>query len=68
MQVDYRTCALNNTAVNVLSRVESTPPYCFGCLQIVQTVEAFNKVRLGTGELLERCECSLPPLEHETVG
>ena len=39
-----------------------------GAVQVICSVYGYNKYRLGTNEVMEQCECTLPPLEYETIA
>ncbi|CAM9165634.1 unnamed protein product [Ectocarpus sp. 6 AP-2014] len=68
VKVNYYTAARNNVEVNVTKRLEvSEDKHAHtGCVNVVCTVYGFVKKQMGTGRVLERGECSLPPLQYAT--
>lgn len=72
VKVNYYTRAHNDTSVQILKVIDSryedgtTNLVKCGSVQIVSKVGGYSKHRLGSGEVIENGDCSLPPLSFET--
>lgn len=74
VHVNYYTSSKSHTRVNIvklsheegLEGMEGGVSYKCGSVQVVSTVHGYSKHKLGTGEVFESGDCSLPPLEYNT--
>jgi DEAD/DEAH box helicase domain-containing protein len=68
VKVGYYTACRNRTDINVLKVYEDSGLFKTGTVQVVCSVYGYAKIWLGTGEVFEEGECSLPNLEFETTA
>eukprot|EP01038_Epipyxis_sp_PR26KG_P004707 gene4707-6608_t len=66
IKANYYTSARNITSISIIKLLVSDGLFNCGNVQVKCHVSGYDKHWLGSGEVFEQCQCSLPPLEYAT--